>query len=129
MAGDAYGVVLAFLMLSDEHRWTDALNAVLAWGASMTHVWAAVNTSGWLRRMFMGISALALLYSFSYWWLFFNPGRVSEWSNFLRPFGILTWVVAWSLEPVVLVLYLRRQGYRIVRMASDAVETHARETR
>ena len=115
-------IVLAFFQLAEGYRMTDLYNAVLAWVAAMTHVWAAVHTSGKLRIMFIVIASLALLYSVSYWWLFFHPNRVQEWSNFLRPYGIVTWVVAWSVEPVVLVLYLRRKAREIEQVARQAVE-------
>ena len=98
------------------------VNAVLAWVSSMVHGWAATNTSGKLRLMFIAISGLALFYSITYWWLYFNPERVEDWSNFLRPFGIVTWVVAWSVEPVILVLYLRKRGNDMIRRAHEMVE-------
>ena len=81
-------------------------NALLAWVAGMVHSWAAAHTSGWLRRMFVAIAALAFFYSLAYWWLFWNPDRGGDWSDFLRPFGLITWIVAWAVEPVVLVRYL-----------------------
>lgn len=106
--------------------WTDqavsAANGFLAWIAFLAHIYAASKTSMWLRKMFMGIGALALFYSCAYWWLFFNPERVVEWSNFLRPFGVLTWIIAWAVEPLVLLIYLQRSGASIRQRAEDAAE-------
>lgn len=99
-----------------------AINAVLAWAAFIIHSWAASRTSGWLRKMFVMIGSLALFYSFAYWWLFFNPERVTEWSNALRPLGIFTWIIAWSVEPIILVIYLARRGDEIVRKAQDVAD-------
>lgn len=94
-----------------------AVNASLAWVAACVHMWAGYKTSGHIRHMFIGIAALAFFYSLSYWWLFWNPSGGAEWSTFLRPFGIITWIMAWSVEPIVLVRYLQRSGDRLVSRA------------
>lgn len=94
-------------------------NAIAAWAAAMVHSWAAINISGWLRKMFVAIACLAFFYSLSYWWLFLNPDRSGDWSNFLRPFGIATWIIAWGIEPVVLVRYLTKRGQQIERMGKE----------
>lgn len=99
-----------------------ALNASLAWLAACVHGWAAYKTSGLLRKMFVAIASLAFFYCLSYWWLFLNPDRGSDWSDFLRPFGIFTWIIAWAIEPVVLVTYLNRRGSEIVQKAENAAE-------
>ena len=107
-----------------------AINAVLAWAAACVHAWAAYKTSGLLRKMFLSIAGLATFYSFAYWWLFFNPTEGGAWSDFLRPFGIFTWVIAWAIEPVVLVTYLNRRGQQIVDLAHKrAVEAEGRLSR
>ena len=98
-----------------------AANALLAWAAGCAHIYGAINTSGWLRRMFTVIAALAWMYSLSYWWLFFHPDKPVEWSNFLRPIGIVTWVVAWGIEPILLVHYLRKQGDKMWAKAERVV--------
>lgn len=95
-----------------------ALNALLAWIAAMVHSWAATRVIGWLRKMFIGIAGLAFFYSLSYWWLFLNPDRGADWSEFLRPFGIITWVIAWGIEPVILVRYLENRGKDLERLAA-----------
>lgn len=95
-------------------------NAILAWFAACVHMWAGYKTSGHLRKMFLGIAGLATFYSFAYWWLAFNPESGGEWSDFLRPFGIFTWVIAWAIEPIVLVHYLQKRAERIVKRATDA---------
>ena len=97
-------------------------NAILAWVAACVHGWAAYKTSGHIRQMFISIAALATFYSFAYWWLAFNTDRSADWSNFLRPFGIFTWVVAWAFEPIVLVHYLQRSGNKIVAQAQEAAD-------
>ena len=97
-------------------------NAVLAWVAAIVHGWAAYKTSGLLRKMFISISSLAFFYSLAYWWLAFNPSRGGDWSDFLRPFGIFTWVVAWAIEPIVLVTYLGRRGDEIVHKAQTVAD-------
>jgi len=94
-----------------------ALNAILAWFAACVHGWAAFSTSGHIRKMFLGIAGLAFFYSLAYWWLFLFPDRSGEWSDFLRPFGIFTWVIAWAIEPVVLVHYLKRRADNIISKA------------
>ena len=93
-----------------------ATNAIAAWAAAMVHTWAAINVMGWLRKMFVTIACLAFFYSLAYWWLFLNPDRGADWSDFLRPFGIITWAVAWGIEPVVLVRYLTRRGQQIEQL-------------
>jgi ribose/xylose/arabinose/galactoside ABC-type transport system permease subunit len=115
-------VIVAFLTDGWTARTVSAANAVLAWIACIAHLYAASSTSGAIRKMFMTIGTLALFYSFAYWWLFLNPLRVNEWSDFLRPFGIVTWVMAWAVEPIVLVSYLERSGRRLQRAAQEAAE-------
>lgn len=110
----------AFL-LPDGWRFADLSNAILAWVAGMAHIYAAVHTSRWLRGLFISVAALALFYSFGYWWLVFNPERVSDWSNFYRPYGQVTWIIAWSLEPFIIVYYLRRLAYGLIGNAQKAV--------
>lgn len=96
-------------------------NAVLAWGAAMVHSWAATHVIGWLRRLFIIIASLGFFYSLAYWWLFINPERGADWSNFLRPFGIITWIVAWGIEPILLVKYLENRGKDIEQLALNRV--------
>jgi hypothetical protein len=96
-------------------------NAVLAAGAGCAHIYGACHTSGWLRRLFTTIAALAFMYSASYWWLLSNPDKPQEWSNFLRPIGVVTWVVAWGIEPIILVHYLKRMGREMWRKAEKVV--------
>ena len=78
-------------------------NALLAWCAAMTSFWAASHSPGMVRKLFVTIGTLALFYSFAYWWLVFDPTIVREWSNLLRPVGIVTWLIAWTIEPIVIV--------------------------
>ena len=99
-----------------------AVNAILAWVAAMVHAWAASKTSGYLRKMFVVIASLALFYSLAYWWLFFFPDRGEEWSNFLRPFGIVTWVVAWSVEPLILIKYLSNRANELEHKAGELAD-------
>lgn len=114
--------------------WTDPdtqvitfLNAIFAWAAAVVHGWAAHKTSGWLRRLFIVISGLALFYSLAYWWLFFNPGEGRIWSRMLRPFGLVTWGVAWVAEPVVLIRYFDRASHLIVGRAEVVAADKAAE--
>ena len=97
-------------------------NFFLAAVAATVHGWAAYNTSGHLRRMFLTIAGLASFYSISYLWLALNPERVSDWSNALRPIGIFTWVIAWAIEPVILVAYLKKRGRQIVEHAQAVAD-------
>lgn len=115
--------MIAFLTDGWSSQAISAINAVLAWIAFVTHVYAASRTSGHLRRMFMTIAGLALFYSFAYWWLFIHPDRVVEWSNFLRPIGVFSWIAAWAIEPVVFIRYLDRSGRRITREAETKAES------
>lgn len=114
--------MLSFLTTDWSLQTVAALNAVLAWSAACVHFWAASKTSGLLRKMFVAIASLATFYSVAYWWLVFNVERGAEWSDFLRPFGIFTWIVAWSIEPIVLVTYLSRRGDEIVKKAQKVAE-------
>lgn len=105
--------MIAFLTDGWSAQAISAVNAVLALLAFATHVYAASKTSGHLRRMFMTIAGLAMFYAAAYWWLFYNPTRVNEWSDFLRPVGVLSWIAAWTIEPVVFVRYLSKSGRNI----------------
>lgn len=104
------------------------LNAVMAWVAGMSHMYAASVVEGKLRWTFLSIGTLAFFYSLAYWWLLVNPDNVEQWSDFLRPFGIITWVLAWTVEPFVLVHYLKGHASDIEARAARLVEKVARET-
>ena len=106
--------MLSFLLDGWDQQAVSAANAILAWAAACAHVYAAVKVSGKLRVMFIGIGSLALFYSFAYWWLFFNQSRASDWSDFLRPVSILAWILAWGIEPLVLVHYMKRRASELV---------------
>lgn len=112
--------MIAFLTDDLSIRVVAGMNAALAALAAGVHSWAALKTSGLIRKMFIGICSLAVFYCAAYVWLFFNYTRSGEWSDFLRPFGLLTWVIAWAIEPFILVTYLQRRGQEIVKKAEVA---------
>ena len=114
--------MIAFLTDGWSAQGISALNGALAWMAFLTHVFAASRTSGHLGHMFMTIACLALFYAFAYWWLFFNPERVVEWSNFLRPFGVISWIAAWTIEPIVFILYLQKSGRHLTEVAETTAQ-------
>lgn len=114
--------MLALLIDGWSEQLVSATNAVLAWVACVAHIYAASKTSGKLRLMFIGIGSLALFYSFAYWWLFWNPESVLGWSNFLRPISIFAWVLAWAIEPVVIIRYLQRSGREVIEHARSEAE-------
>ena len=100
-------------------HWVEAVNALGAWLAGCAHIYAAIHVSNHLRRLFVGIATLAWLYSFAYWVLFLGLVDVQDWSDFLRPFGIITWGVAWAVEPLVFVKYMRARGEGLVKQADE----------
>lgn len=112
--------MIAFLADNWDDRLISAINASAAWFACCVHIYVASKFSGHLRLLFMSIGALALFYSLSYWWLFWNPEKVVAWSDFLRPIGIVTWMVAWAVEPFIIYRYMNAQGKKIVKQAEDA---------
>lgn len=114
--------MIAFLTDGWSAQGISAVNGVLAWLAFLTHVYAASKTSGHLRHMFMTIACLALFYAFAYWWLFFNPDRVNEWSDFLRPFGVFSWIAAWTIEPIIFICYLQRSGRHLKEVAEEKAQ-------
>lgn len=97
------------------------LNAMLALAAGCAHIWAALNTRGWLRRMFIIIAAMAWFYCVAYMWLVFHADRVEDWSNVIRPFGIMSWVMAWCIEPILLVRYFRNSARRLHEAGVTAI--------
>lgn len=86
------------------------VNMVGAAIAGAVNMWAAWRTTAWIGRVFLGIATLSLTYAFSYFWLSFHMDKVAEWSAVMRPISILTWGVAWAIEPIVLVRYLDRKA-------------------
>jgi len=100
-------------------HWVEAVNAIGAWLAGVAHIYAAVHVSNHLRRLFLSIAALAWLYSFAYWVLFFQLVSVQEWSDFLRPLGIITWGIAWAIEPLLFVRYMKQRGEGLVDQAGE----------
>ena len=98
-------------------NWVELANALGAWTAGCAHIYAAIHVSAHLRRLFIVIAAMAWLYSIAYWVLFFELVSVRDWSDFLRPLGVITWGVAWAIEPIVFVYYMRRRGEGLIRQA------------
>ena len=98
------------------------VNTVGAFTAFGINSWAAWHMSGWLRRMFNVIAGLALFYSAAYLWLVLHLDKVQVWSDFLRPIGLITWIVAWCLEPIIITRELRKRGNRMQRQATEVVE-------
>lgn len=85
-------------------------NAVGAAIAAGIHIWAASRVRGRIRILFGVIASLALTYSVSYLWLLTHLDMRAEWSQFMSQFGGPTWIIAWSIEPIVLVHYLSDHG-------------------
>lgn len=97
------------------------LGAVTAFAVN---VWAATNVGGRIRAMFRGIATLALLYVGAYTWLLFNPDRVEQWSDVIRPIGVASWVLAWCLEPIVITVDYRMKARRILEDSDRIIERH-----
>lgn len=112
--------MIAFLADQWDQKLISGINAAAAFFAACVHVWVAAKFSGPLRTLFIAIGSLALFYSLAYWWLFFNPDEVLAWSNFLRPIGIATWMVAWAIEPFIIYRYMLGQGRKLVLHAEEA---------
>lgn len=87
--------------------------------AGAVNVWAAWRTTAWISRTFLGIATLSFTYAFSYFWLSFHMDNAAEWSAVMRPISILSWGVAWAIEPIVLVRYLDKKA---TEMQSFAVQ-------
>ena len=100
-------------------HWVEFVNAIGAWIAGCAHIYAAVHVTGHMRKLFMAIVSLAWLYSAAYWVLFFELVSVEVWSDFLRPFGIITWGLAWAIEPLAFVAYQKQRARGIVAEAES----------
>ncbi len=102
------------------------VNGVLASAAAATLTYAAAKTIEWLRGLFLVMAALAEFYATAYFWLAINPHRSADWSAFLRPFGILTWAVAWIIPPIFI---LRDRQKRAGQLRRDIDEVLAEDRR
>lgn len=78
--------------------WT---NAVLAAIAAVTLLLAARHSFPELRATFAAGGVLASIYTGSYIWLAMNLERAKEWSQLMRPVGMVAWLVAWILPAAI----------------------------
>lgn len=97
------------------------VNALGAFSAAVVNMWAAWRTNGWVSRVFLGIAGLSLTYMFSYAWLSFHMESAADWSAVMRPISIITWGVAWAIEPIVLVRYINAKAVEIQRSAVQKI--------
>ena len=97
----------------------NVIGASIAFGVNL---WASIRLPGKIRWMFQAIASLALVYCVAYFWLLFNPDKVEVWSDFLRPLSILTWVVAWAIEPVLIVREFERRAKEIISQVEHFAE-------
>lgn len=65
--------------------------------AAVTCLLAARYSLPELRATFAAMGVLASIYCGSYVWLAFNFEQSKEWSALMRPVGMLSWLVAWTL--------------------------------
>jgi hypothetical protein len=54
-----------------------------------------------MRPTFAAAGILASIYCGSYVWLAFNFERARDWSALMRPVGMLSWLVAWSMPAAI----------------------------
>lgn len=105
----------------DFHVAVAVINALAAAGAGTVNVWAAWKTTGWISRIFLGIAGLSFTYMFSYAWLAFHIDAAADWSAVMRPISIISWGVAWAVEPIVLVSYMNKKAVEIQRSAVQKI--------
>lgn len=97
------------------------VNGALAAAAAATLTYAAAKTIEWLRGLFLVMAALAEFYATAYFWLAINPDRSADWSAFLRPFGVLTWVVAWIIPPIFILHDRQRRAGQLQRSIDEVL--------
>jgi hypothetical protein len=84
--------------------------------ASLTVVWISLGLSACaavalllaarhslpeLRPTFAAGGVLAAIYCGSYIWLAFNYERAQEWSQLMRPVGMVSWLVVWVMPATI----------------------------
>lgn len=65
--------------------------------AAVALLLAARHSFPELRATFAAGGILASIYCGSYIWLAFNLERAPDWSELMRPVGLLSWLVSWTL--------------------------------
>jgi hypothetical protein len=90
------------------------VNLIFSGVAVATNLWAGRHSSGYLRLLFAGTSFLSAVYFGSFFWLVFNMDQAATWSAWLRPVGMLSWLVAWTAPPWVIVNHHTRFSRRLV---------------
>ena len=100
-------------------------NHVSFWGASgafFINTYVAAHVGGRVRLACNATATLALLYAASFIWLLANPDGVVQWSQFLRPVGVLAWVFAWTWLPLELLRDYREKAKSIDFLTEKFVE-------
>ena len=76
--------------------------------AALVCAYASRHSFPELRPVFAASGVLALIYSGAYLWLGFNIERSAQWSQYVRPVGLIAWPVAWIFPPAMSVLLYMR---------------------
>lgn len=100
-------------------------NALMALVACGVNWWGAKQFHKAMRFMFTFIAISSFGYFLSYIWLIFHGDSVETWSRAVRPLGVLTWTVPWTIMPILMVRSARREARRIIQRAEKTVEAYS----
>ena len=101
--------------------------AIVAIVASYVAVRAVSWSFGfWMKLSLILTAVFAAAYHVSYWWLLLHPTQAAEWSQTMRPVGML----AWFLGPwLALPLSTYRQARKVERKMRTEAEELLKEVR
>jgi len=107
-------------MLQDWATWLALSGALTAFAVN---VWASTKVIQEIRWLFVSIASLSLVYAVAYVVLLADIVTVATWSNFLRPIGLISWLIAWSIEPYLLVRYAQKKAHSIGKLAEEKLDS------
>lgn len=75
------------------------------------------------RLSLITTAVFAACYHVSYWWLLFNPTEAADWSEVMRPVGMVAWFLGpWLALPLTTFYQAIKISHRMERDAREMVE-------
>ena len=92
------GRVIAAANITVVIAWANLVFAATACGVN---VWAARRGPGVLRPLRAAVAALAAVFVAAYVWLLSDLDAGLNWSQWMRPVGLVAWGLVWILPPCI----------------------------
>ena len=102
--------------------WIVFFALVFSFCAAITNVYAALSFRHTRLSYALWITAvLAFTYNVSYIWLLTHYDRAADWSQVMRPVGMVSWLIPWTALPLAMLRYVHRRADELDKKVTDAI--------